>query len=138
MDNPDEATTTARPTHTTTFMVEVTDIFGCKMWDTVYVKVTEKYCGEPLIFIPNAFTPNGDGKNDKLFVRSEIIESFTFRIYNRWGELIFETQNIEEGWDGKYNGKNCPPGVYDYYYEGVCVGESHAKYKTKGNITLIR
>lgn len=138
LDNPDEATTTARPTHTTTFMVEVTDIFGCKMWDTVYVKVTEKYCGEPLIFIPNAFTPNGDGKNDKLFVRSEIIESFTFRIYNRWGELIFETQNIEEGWDGKYNGKNCPPGVYDYYYEGVCVGESHAKYKTKGNITLIR
>lgn len=138
LDNPNEATTIARPTHTTTYLVEVTDIFGCKMWDTVNVKVIEKYCGEPLIFIPNAFTPNGDGKNDKLFVRSEIIESFIFRIYNRWGELIFETQNLNEGWDGKFKGENCPPGVYDYYYEGTCVGESHATYKTSGNITLIR
>lgn len=138
LTNPNMSFTTATPKRSTTFVVEVTDSFGCSQWDTVYVKVTSKKCGEPLIYIPNAFTPNNDGKNDILYVRSEIIESFTFRIYNRWGELIFETQNQEIGWDGKFKGEDCPTGTYDFYFEGICIGENHSTYKTKGNITLIR
>lgn len=134
---PNAASTVAAPQETTIYTVLVTDIFGCTMQDTVFVKVTEQFCGEPLIFIPNAFTPNGDGKNDVLYVRSEILASFIFRIYDRWGELIFETTQQDHGWNGKYKGKNCPPAVYDYYFEGVCVG-GESKYKTKGNITLIR
>ncbi|MEG1556219.1 MAG: gliding motility-associated C-terminal domain-containing protein, partial [Bacteroidales bacterium] len=93
-------------------------------------------CDEPLVFIPNAFTPNGDGKNDILYVRSVLLEKVQWMIYNRWGEKVFETNNLEQGWDGLYKGKHCEPGVYDYYFEGTCTnGEV---YVHKGNVTILR
>jgi gliding motility-associated-like protein len=114
----------------------VTDTFGCFKTDTVTVFVTERICEEPYVYIPNAFTPNGDGNNDILYVRSEILETFTFRIYNRLGELLFETTNTQSGWDGKFKGEKCIPGVYDYYLEGKCNNKEYIL--KKGNITLIR
>ena len=87
------------------------------------------------MFVPNTFTPNDDGKNDILYVRSSILTEFTLRIYDRWGELIFESSSLDKGWDGSYKGKMCEQGVYDYYLQGVCInGEKIIK---KGNITLL-
>jgi gliding motility-associated-like protein len=57
------------------------------------------------LYIPSAFTPNGDGINDKFGVKAQNITDFNLRIYNRWGELVFESDNISELWDGKYQGE---------------------------------
>lgn len=66
------------------------------------------------IFIPNSFTPNGDGLNDTFGVYGESIKQYSMEIYNRWGEKVFESANINEQWDGTYNGKNVPEGTYVY------------------------
>lgn len=110
--------------------------YGCKKSDTIYIYVKEIVCGEPDIFIPNAFTPNADNTNDNLYVRGNNIEEFVFRIYDRWGELMFETSDQSVGWDGTYKGKECDPAVYDYYFEATCIDQE--KFFKKGNITLIR
>jgi gliding motility-associated-like protein len=136
LTNPDQSSTFTHPEETTTYTVKVTDSFGCYKKDTVTVYVTERICDEPYVFIPNAFTPNGDGNNDILYVRSDILEIFTFRIYNRLGELLFETSNVNNGWTGVYKGEKCTPGVYDYYLEGKCNNKEYIL--KKGNITLIR
>lgn len=127
--------TMASPTETCTYTMTVTDEFGCKMTKDVVIEVEPMQCGEPLVFIPNTFTPNGDGKNDVLYVRSSILESFVLRIYNRWGELIFESNSLDKGWDGTFKGKLCEQGVYDYFFEGICInGENFQK---RGNVTLL-
>ncbi|MCC5943495.1 MAG: gliding motility-associated C-terminal domain-containing protein [Bernardetiaceae bacterium] len=64
--------------------------------------------------LPNAFTPNGDGLNDTFGVNSPHLDTFSMRIFNRWGNLIFETQSTEERWDGTYQGKEAPEGEYTY------------------------
>ena len=89
--------------------------------------------------MPDAFTPNGDGLNDnfKIFgVQPENITKFNFQIYNRWGQLIFYTNNILDGWDGTYKGGKCPPGVYVWviYYED----NKKQKVSNKGRVTLVR
>lgn len=134
---PDSASTKATPEQNICFTVTVTDPFGCTKQDTTCIKVKEVYCDEPYIFIPNAFTPNGDGKNDILYVRGdEYLVSFTLRVYNRWGEKVFESQDINQGWDGTFRGEICQPGVYDFYLEATCLGKN--RYIKKGNVTLIR
>ena len=85
--------------------------------------------------MPNAFTPD-ESVNNILYVRSSVIENVYFVIYNRWGEKVFETKNINKGWDGTYNGRKCDPAVFDYYIEATCLNKD--TYKHKGNITLIR
>jgi gliding motility-associated-like protein len=88
------------------------------------------------IYIPNVFSPNGDGINDKLYVHGNNITYLEFYIYNRWGELIFNTNDLDHGWDGTYNLKNCDPAVF-YYYAKVMFNDGTEKSK-KGNVTLIR
>ena len=66
------------------------------------------------LFIPSAFTPNGDGINDVLFVRGEHIKKLEFYICNKWGELIFQSKNQSDGWDGKLNGQLVQTGTYTY------------------------
>ena len=74
------------------------DSSGCRAEDSIYVRMI---CTDDAIFIPNTFTPNGDQKNDVFRIRSYGMSHISlFRVYNRWGELIFETSNINEGWDG--------------------------------------
>ena len=126
---------TATPARTTLYTVIVSDS-GCTRSDDVLVTVIELICGPPDLFVPNAFTPNGDGDNDKLFVRGNNISNMSFRIYHRWGEKVFETTNQDEGWDGKYKGKECDPAVFVYYLDVKCLGGED--YQEKGNITLIR
>ncbi|NQX96923.1 MAG: PKD domain-containing protein [Flavobacteriales bacterium] len=96
------------------------------------------------VFVPNAFTPNGDRENDVLFVRGGIDE-ISFKIYNRWGELIFETNDQSIGWDGTYNGSPVDPGVFVYHLTTKCITPSAITEENivnetfkKGNITVIR
>lgn len=130
------ASTIASPEITTTYTVTYTSSNGCQKTDDITIFVAEIICGEPDVYIPNAFTPNGDGKNDLIYVRGYFIESMTLRIYDRWGELVFESTDQTQGWDGTFKGKPADPAVFDYYLETYCwTGE---KYFKKGNITLIR
>jgi gliding motility-associated-like protein len=69
-------------------------------------------------------------------VRSAIAEKIVFRIFDRWGELIFETTDISKGWDGSFRGKKVDPDVYDYYLEATCI-QGDQKI-IKGNITLMK
>lgn len=95
--------------------------------------VCEKF--DAYVYIPNAFTPNDDLTNDKFKVVANNLIEFRMQIYNRWGALIFETDDHEFGWDGTYDGKECPEGVYLVIvdYRG---NENRERYK--GNVTLIR
>ncbi len=92
-------------------------------------------CKPPHIYIPNAFTPNGDLLNDTYKVMTDQAEEFYIAIYNRWGERVFESRDINEGWDGYYNGKKLSPDVYAYYLRIGCYGD--LEYIHKGNITIL-
>lgn len=133
--NPNAATTEAFPTVTTTYTLTVSD-GECIYNDEVTVRVVELICGPPAIYVPNAFTPNSDGLNEKLFVRGTFITDLYFVIYNRWGEKVFETTSLEEGWDGTFKGRMADPAVFVYYLEALCEGGE--EYFEKGNITVIR
>lgn len=88
------------------------------------------------IFIPNAFTPNGDGNNDVLYVYGNTIQKLTFSVYDQWGGLQFRTTNKAAGWDGTYKGNAQPVGVYVYFVEITL--DSGQVVKKKGTVTLIR
>jgi gliding motility-associated-like protein len=98
--------------------------------------VSDLICADPEIFVPNAFSPDADGLNDEVFVRGRFIESLFFQIYNRWGELVFETRDQQRGWDGTHRGELATPDVYVYYLEAFCIDGQ--RFEKKGNITLIR
>ncbi|NBW72595.1 MAG: gliding motility-associated C-terminal domain-containing protein [Flavobacteriia bacterium] len=100
------------------------------------MKVYEIICEEPYVFIPNAFSPNGDDNNDVLLVRGIFIEKMIFRIFDRWGELVFESENPQIGWDGTFRGKKLDPDVYDFYLDVTCY--NGLKSITKGNVTLMK
>lgn len=131
----DNAITTANPQESTTFFLTISD-GECVARDSVRVVVAEFVCGPPFIYVPNAFTPNEDNRNERLFVRANNVDEIVFRIYNRWGELVFETEDIKRGWDGTFREKPVDPAVYVYYLEATCAGGQ--QYIEKGNITVIR
>ena len=135
LSDPFASVTEATPEETTTYSVVISD-GECVYTNSVTVRVAEYFCGPPGIYVPNAFTPNGDGNNDILFVRGNFITDLYFTVYNRWGELVFETRNLTQGWDGTYNGRDADPAVFVYYLEAFCEGGE--SYFEKGNITLIR
>ena len=120
---------------TTIYTLTVTDGICAKM-DTVLITTFEFICGDPYLYIPNAFSPNGDGENEILYVRGALVEEMVFRIYDRWGEMVFESFDRTDGWDGTFRGKALDPDVYDYYLDVTCVGGDEAI--VKGNITLLR
>ncbi len=128
----------ATPPVTTTYTLTAADprINSCRITDTVTIQVIEIICKEPYIYVPNAFTPNEDGKNELLYVRSANIRDLYFTIYNRWGEKVFETRDQSIGWDGMFKGMKADPGVFVYYVEGFCIDDQ--QFFMKGNITLIR
>lgn len=133
--NPTMQQTSAEVTTTTLYTLNVSDGI-CTKSDTVLIKVYEFICGEPFIYVPNAFTPNGDNENDILFVRGPLIEGMIFRVFDRWGEMVFETEDRLIGWDGTFRGRALDPDVYDYYLKAVCIDGQESI--VKGNITLMR
>ena len=124
------------PVETTTYTVTVTDRDGCTAVDQVTVEVRRARCDETDVYLPNAFTPNGDGNNDRLFVRSNFIDEMELIIYNRWGQQVFRTTDQSVGWDGTFEGKELPPDAYAYYLRVICVNA--VEYRKKGNVNLIR
>lgn len=127
----------ATPTVTTTYTVKVkSPTTQCEGVAQARIVVIIPECGEPNIFLPNAFTPNDDGQNDFLTVRATIATELKLFIYNRWGEKVFETTDLQGKWDGFYNGVACAPDVYAFYLEVTCI--NGAKYIKKGNLNLIR
>jgi gliding motility-associated-like protein len=137
--NPLSSNTAQNPSallsETTLFTLTVSDGL-CTGSDTVLVKVYDSICQEPFVYVPNAFSPNHDGYNDKLYVRGQYIHDFVFRVYDRWGELVWETTQLSAGWDGTFRGKLLDPDVYDYYLQVTCTGG--LENIIKGNVTLIR
>ncbi len=126
-------TNTVSPTATTIYTIKITDNNGCIVTNTVLVEV-DIICGD--LFVPSAFSPNGDGFNDLLCVYSNCIETMNFQIYNRWGEKVFETSDKTTCWDGTYNGVLQNDAVFIYQLSTKLVnGEKIVK---KGNITLKR
>ncbi len=126
----------ASPDITTTYTVTIIDdATGCSITQEVTVFVKEVECGEPNIFFPNAFTPNGDGSNDVLYVRGNALESVYFAIYNRWGEKVFESNSQDIGWDGTFNGEVVETAVYGYYLKVTCLAGD--VYETQGNVTVL-
>lgn len=136
LQSPHAPSSLAWPMNTTTYTITVTDQFQCSKTASVTIDVVKLTCNDTFVFIPNAFSPNADGHNDKLFVRSVILKDFYFVVYNHWGQKVFETSDLKTGWDGNFKGKECPNGVYDYYFKGECIeGE---KLEKRGNVMLIR
>ena len=89
------------------------------------------------IFVPNTFSPNGDGLHDVLYVRSRALSHMDyFRVFDRWGSIVYEGRDMNEGWDGTINGKAAEQGVYVYTVSGKC--ESGFDVETSGTTTLIR
>jgi gliding motility-associated-like protein len=94
---------------------------------------------EPELFVPNAFSPDQDGVNDFFLAYGVNISSFTMQVYNRWGELLYESHNLTDGWDGSKNGKACPPDVYVWIinYESAAA-DIPVQGTLKGNVMLVR
>ncbi len=136
LNNSSSSDPVATPPENTTYIVIATDPNGCSVTDTLIIQVKNVLCDEPEIYIPSAFSPNGDQKNDEFIVRGNTIETLYLAIYDRWGEKVFETRDQRNGWNGFYKGKLVPPDVYVYYVETTCFNK--AEFRKKGNITVIR
>ena len=121
-----------------TYHVQITDTEnGCIGQDSVEMKIVAS-CNENLIVVPNAFSPNGDGLNDVLYVRGSTLDFiYNFRIYSRSGELVFETTDMNDGWDGIHNGEKVNSGVFVYYVEAPCALNGSIITKS-GNVTVIK
>jgi len=126
------------PTHmyrkTNTYLVCLTAIDNNGCADTLCKRVDALI--NPVIDVPSAFSPNGDGQNDVLYVYGAAVETVSFKLYNRWGELVFETTSLDKGWDGKYKGKLQEMDSYAYtLYATFTDGTTASK---QGNVTLLR
>lgn len=129
----------ASPKQTTQYLLEVMNDGGCKNRDIVVIYVT---CPQGTLFIPNTFSPNGDGMNDRFYPRGKEIATIrSFVIYDRWGEIVFQKNNFAAndataGWDGRYKGKLLSPDVYVYTCEIQCLNNEILRYK--GDVTLLQ
>ena len=123
----------ASPISNTTFTVSITDVNGCSGMDTVMISVDSTKS----VFVPNVFSPNGDGQNDALFVMGKGIVKMNLTIFDRWGEKVFESDNKNRGWNGiSSEGFQMNSGVYVYYFSVEFYdGE---KEQGHGNITLLK
>jgi gliding motility-associated-like protein len=134
LNNPNIYNPTAFVEMTSTYNVTVAD-GDCVQQDSVTVRVVDFICGRPTVYIPNAFTPNLDQANEWLYVRGNFITELDFKLFDRWGELVFETQDQSVGWNGYYKGKKVDPAVFVYYMRVVCEGGEI--YFEEGNITVL-
>ncbi|MES2331856.1 MAG: PKD domain-containing protein [Bacteroidota bacterium] len=132
-------TTTAKVIMDECLSCTVTNAYGCVSSDTICITT---FCPGSEVFIPNAFSPDGDGINDILFVQGRGIRLVkSFRIYNRWGEMVFEKTNFAAGdrtagWDGRIRGKMASPDVFVYVCEAIC--EKGAPAIFKGNTAILK
>ena len=128
-----EYTTAEGVGDTITYTVTYEDEIGCRGSDqvTIFAEIVYEYG------IPTGFSPNGDGKNDVLFVEgNHLFDSMLLTIYNRYGQKVFETINPQEGWDGTYNGELLNPGAFVYKLNVTLINGEYRE--TAGNVTLTK
>ena len=133
LDNPNISNPFATPLTKTTYVVYAHNNDGCP--DTASVTIDVSF--DPVIFIPSAFTPNGDGKNDVFHVgnlgSNKLVE---MSVFSRWGEVIYHSLGSNEGWNGLYNGVLQEMGTYNYF---IIIGKQDGSLEPyKGTVTLIR
>jgi gliding motility-associated-like protein len=132
LDCPDCPVTTVAPEDTIIYVVTVTNEFGCSDSSNVLIEV--EYIEE--IGVPSAFSPQGDEHNDILYVQGAGIKKMEFKIYNRYGQLVFESTDQEFGWDGTFQGKDENAGVFVYYV--IYDNSTSEDNILQGNVTLRR
>lgn len=122
--------TIASPPTDFKYTVVIEDENGCKDADDVWIYF------DPLVYIPNTFTPEGDEFNGVFFAKGGNVRDFEMQIFNRWGQLIFESNDMNIGWDGTYNGATCQDGTYSWKVKyNDLRGQEH---KHVGHINLLR
>jgi gliding motility-associated-like protein len=130
---------TVQPTQALEYTLRAKNDGGCMAEDKVSVYVL---CNNSNIFVPNTFSPNGDGNNDVFYPRgSGLFKILNLKVFNRWGEVVFDKSNFNAndataGWDGTYKGKQLPADVFVYMLQVVCDNNSTLTFK--GNIALLR
>jgi gliding motility-associated-like protein len=135
-DNGDITSTIVNPLVTTTYNVTLTDVNGCSSTDQVTV-IVQVECGE--VFIPTAFSPNGDALNSffRIKVKQECIVEMNLKVFDRWGEVVFEGMKAEDYWDGTFKGKPLDSAVFVYTLD-ILLSNSDERQGFSGNLTLIR
>jgi gliding motility-associated-like protein len=135
-NNGDVTSTTVSPTVQTTYTVTLTDANGCTSTDqaTVFIAVE---CGD--LFIPTAFSPNGDALNTsfRIKINPSCVKEMDLKVFDRWGELVFETTDPSGSWDGKFKGKELDPAVFVYTLDILLISDTEEQH-FKGNLTLIK
>ncbi len=126
----------ASPEETTLYTVQATDPNGCLLEGEIEVRI-QNICVADGLLIPNAFTANNNGKNDRFRVAnlSPYVNSVVIEVYNRWGERVYYEEG-NNGWDGNFKAEPAPEAVYLYLIKAQCTGEDEKLYK--GNVTLLR
>lgn len=123
----------ATPTAATWYVVTMTTPEGCSFKDSIFIDY-RIICGE--VYVPNIFSPNQDGNNDYFKPYGRCLEQIQLSVYDRWGNKVFYTEDLTEGWDGTYKGKMMNTGTYVYQLTGKLIyGEM---IDLKGNVTLTR
>jgi gliding motility-associated-like protein len=134
LSNPNINNPVSRPLDDIEYVVRVTNSIGCTDTDSILVKYYKVASG---FWVPAAFSPNGDGLNDVLTPLALGLKSIEkFSIYNRWGQLMFSTSRIGEGWNGKFKGKIQETGTYVWFAFGT--DYTNKKLQAKGNVILIQ
>jgi gliding motility-associated-like protein len=110
----------------------MTDETGCVASAFVWIVVKDEH----VYYAPNVFSPNGDGINDVFQIYVKGIREFHLQIHDRWGELVFRSDNPNAAWNGTLNGRELPNGVY--VYDVYVIYQDGVVYKKKGSITLVR
>jgi gliding motility-associated-like protein len=133
LNDPNSANPIAAPTETTTYYVTALDANGCVVTDSVIVVVNK----DADVNLPSAFSPNGDGKNDAFrIIYKGIFRLDEFAVFNRWGQKVWYTKSVTEGWDGKINGEPADVGTYVYMVIGADLNNN--SIVKQGNVTVIR
>jgi gliding motility-associated-like protein len=129
----------AAPKRTTEYIIYASNNFGCSDTDAVVVTVL---CDQSQLFIPNSFSPNSDGQNDRFFPHGTGLDRvISFRVYNRWGQAVYERAGFApnsdaDGWDGTHLGSALPPDTFVYIVEAECTNGE--RIQVKGDVTLVR
>lgn len=129
----------SQPVATVTYRLQAINADGCSASDFVTIKML---CKNNLVFIPNAFSPNGDTKNERFVITGTGLKTIrSITIYNRWGKIVFERKDVavndrSNSWDGTFKGEPLDAGTYVYFVQTVC--EDGEVFTYKGTVTLVR